>query len=333
MARSGFTRPPFSLEKPFASSRAGATPWAVGQLEQFAKETFANETEIITHGAIAWQSAIEIGLADVRLDGLLIVCNPRSFPSLTAPWSYAFEHSEVILEIKMPGDHLDFLTIERTLLRRQARQVQRMQHPEQPFLDDEPIWMVAPHVPAALRERRRVTRLDAGVYQVGPAWYSFIWIAANELPLEDELIPFLIARSGRSLDEFARWSPSRRPSQWVERMLQVLPVSPQTRNEVNMELIETDEPRIRENQAQMIKTWLRARPEVREEILTEGVEKGLEKSLTHQFERRLGRPLSDAERATFRQRLLSLGSDRLGDVVLDLTAADLATWLADPAAT
>ena len=28
---------------------------------------------------------------------------------------------------------------------------------------------------------------------VGPAYFPFLWIAANELPLVDELIPFLIA--------------------------------------------------------------------------------------------------------------------------------------------
>jgi len=31
-------------------------------------------------------------------------------------------------------------------------------------------------------------------------------------------------------------------------------------------------------------------------------------------------------------RLESLGADRLGDVVLDLSAPELAAWLADPAA-
>jgi hypothetical protein len=37
-----------------------------------------------------------------------------------------------------------------------------------------------------------------------------LWIAANELPLADELVPFLIARTGRPLDAFVRWVKTRR---------------------------------------------------------------------------------------------------------------------------
>ncbi len=48
--------------------------------------------------------------------------------------------------------------------------------------------------------------------------------------------------------------------------------------------------------------------------------------------RKLGRPLTDNERTIIRSRLDSLGPDRLGDVILDLSADALATWLADPAA-
>jgi hypothetical protein len=50
------------------------------------------------------------------------------------------------------------------------------------------------------------------------------------------------------------------------------------------------------------------------------------------FERRLGRPLHDDERALLRERNETLGPDRVGDVVLDLSADELAAWLADPGA-
>jgi hypothetical protein len=52
--------------------------------------------------------------------------------------------------------------------------------------------------------------------------------------------------------------------------------------------------------------------------------------LAHQFERRLGRPLRDEERAYLRARTEALGPDRLGDLVLDLSVDELAAWLADP---
>jgi hypothetical protein len=52
--------------------------------------------------------------------------------------------------------------------------------------------------------------------------------------------------------------------------------------------------------------------------------------LVRLFARRLGRPLTDAERATLSSRLDTLGGDRLGDVVLDLTPDELGAWLTDP---
>jgi hypothetical protein len=52
--------------------------------------------------------------------------------------------------------------------------------------------------------------------------------------------------------------------------------------------------------------------------------------LAHLFERRLGRTLSTDESATLLVRLDKLGADRLGDVVLDLPADELAAWLANP---
>jgi len=48
------------------------------------------------------------------------------------------------------------------------------------------------------------------------------------------------------------------------------------------------------------------------------------------FERRLGRALTDEQRAEIERRLDALGPERLGDVVLDLSARKLAAWLADP---
>ena len=54
--------------------------------------------------------------------------------------------------------------------------------------------------------------------------------------------------------------------------------------------------------------------------------------LVRLYERRLGRELTEAERGTLRERLSRLGPARVGDVVLDLGAEELADWLADPEA-
>jgi hypothetical protein len=49
---------------------------AVGQLDQFAKDTLALETASVTHGGAAWQLAPELNMSEVRLDGLLLVSSP-----------------------------------------------------------------------------------------------------------------------------------------------------------------------------------------------------------------------------------------------------------------
>jgi hypothetical protein len=71
--------------------------------------------------------------------------------------------------------------------------------------------------------------------------------------------------------------------------------------------------------------------EFKQKLHYESLAKGLD-PLAHQFERRLGRALTAGERDTLVTRLSTLGSHRLGDVVLDLAPGDLAAWLADPTA-
>ena len=48
-------------------------PWAMGQLDQFAKTIFAEETAAVTGGGAVWVLPGEIGLTAVLLDGLLRV--------------------------------------------------------------------------------------------------------------------------------------------------------------------------------------------------------------------------------------------------------------------
>ncbi|MBI5517558.1 MAG: hypothetical protein HY909_27555 [Deltaproteobacteria bacterium] len=64
-----------------------------------------------------------------------------------------------------------------------------------------------------------------------------------------------------------------------------------------------------------------------------GLQEGQLKSLVHLFERKLCRDLTKAEHGVLHQRLLAVGPERLGDVVLDLDGPALDAWLRDPAAT
>jgi len=72
--------------------------------------------------------------------------------------------------------------------------------------------------------------------------------------------------------------------------------------------------------------------EMVEALQREAIEQGAVTALAHLFERRLGRVLHDNERACVRERIETLGPERVGDVVLDLSADELAAWLADPKA-
>jgi hypothetical protein len=66
-------------------------------------------------------------MSEVRLDGLLLVTAPAVLAALAPPWSTVKEAGELILEIKMPGDHLHSLAIRRAELRRAAWHVRRVE--------------------------------------------------------------------------------------------------------------------------------------------------------------------------------------------------------------
>lgn len=59
----------------------------MGHQDQFAKRTFAEQTELVTQGAILWRDPPELQLVKAQLDG------------------------------QMPGDHLDLPVFERAVLR------------------------------------------------------------------------------------------------------------------------------------------------------------------------------------------------------------------------
>jgi hypothetical protein len=243
----------------------------MGHLDQFAKETFALETAAVTHGAATWQLPPELNMSEVRLDGLLLVTTPAVLAALPPPWSTIKEAGELILEIKMPGDHLDMIALDRAVLRRYARQVQRREDPKAPWDGEEPLWIVAPHVPAILAQRRPLERIAPGCYRVGPSPFSFLWIAANELPLLDELVPFLIARSGRPLDAFVDWVKTRRPIDWIIHVLQYLPMSTAAHDDLKrFAFSKTDDPEIRARQCSLLEYGLENIPEVREKVKGEG---------------------------------------------------------------
>ena len=84
-------------------------------------------------------------------------------------------------------------------------------------------------------------------------------------------------------------------------------------------------------------TFEQLKERARQEGETRGEHRGIQQGLRaglqplqRQFARRLGRPLTEGETATLLARFDTVGPDRLGDVVLDLTPDALGAWLTDP---
>ncbi|AKT41668.1 hypothetical protein [Chondromyces crocatus] len=254
----------------FSAHRGYLDPIRMGQPDLFAKRTFAEETERITQGAVTWEDPPEIRLERVQSDGFLVVRRAQHLASLAAPWPAASAHDEVMVEVKMPGDHLAMSSVERALLRRQARQVQRVEEHEPVWPGDEPLWVIAPHVPQWLGSVRSPVRFAPGCYRIEPLGHWLVWIAANELPLQEELLPFLVARSGRALSEFILWVADRRPLEWVITMLESTSMPALTREELERKFPPTDDPVRLENRRQIIGLLLAITPQVKQELLDEG---------------------------------------------------------------
>jgi hypothetical protein len=297
----------------------------MGHLEQFAQRTFAEETERITGGAVGWQDPPELRLEKVQSDGFLVIRRPGLLKHLAAPWPEAPPHPEVMLELKLAGNHLGRKEVERALLRRQARQVQRVEEQDVDeqdideqdvsWLGEEPLWLVAPHLPRWLTKMRGPVRIAPGCYWIEPQWQRFLWIAANELPLLEELVPFLMARSGQALDEFVRWVAPRRPFDWVLTMLEYLPMSMPTREELLWRFRKVDDPEIEARRQRILEVLLEASPQTRRQLIEEG-----------QLEGRLAEARSAVRRVLARRQLTpSQGENARIDACTDL--ATLERWL------
>jgi hypothetical protein len=241
----------------------------MGHLELFAQRTFAEETERITEGAARWQDPPEIRLEKVTSDGFLVIRQSRFLSHLAAPWPEAEPHDEVMIELKLAGNHLDRKAVARALLRRQAREVQRLEE-DPSWLGEEPLWLVAPHLPRWLQERRRPMCFAPGCYWIDPHEHNFLWIAANELPLVDVLVPFLLARSGQALDDFCRWVAPRRPLDWVLAMLDYLPMSMPMHEELLWRLGPVEDPVIEARRQRALDFLLETSPQKKQQLIDKG---------------------------------------------------------------
>lgn len=311
----------------------------MGRPDQLAKRVLQEETSKVTANRVTVEVPPEVPVGALQPDGVVRVAFAPGLDELDAPWS-TLRH-EATLDMKMPGDHTGRSSFARCELRRHARWVQHLESkpaPTSPDPRDFAMWVAAPHLPQWLRDdaaRGTLTLVSfaPGCWRVGPHDHDALWIAANELPLREDLLPLLIARSGKPLIEFLGWSMSVRGPEWVRKVIQDMRMSADTAEE---SLVYPDD----EAEQTLIKTRLTKRllecyPAAANEILEKAREEGVEKALaaiTRQFERKLARTLSKAEHQVLLSRLDTHGPERLGDVVLDLQPVELDAWLSDPLA-
>ncbi len=276
----------------------------MGAPDQFAKATFATDTADITDGGVRWEGPQEVGLTEVRLDGLLSVQAPARLAGLPPPWRNAAEHADVAVEIKMPGDHLDPVTIWRAELRRAAWHVRRGEREGPEWEGSVGLWVVAPHVPEVLRRLRSLHPVGVGCYAVGYPESPFLWIAANELPLQEPLLPLLVARSGAALVEFVRWSMARRPREWVYRMLLSVAMDQDARLEFLRQIPIEPDPRLLEQREWVLRVILEHDPELEEKLFRP------EREAAERARKEAHRAAEEAHRAAEEAHRASVEEDR-----------------------
>jgi hypothetical protein len=181
--------------------------------------------------------------------------------------------------------------------------------------------MVAPHLPAWLPKAHRLTPCGQGCYRLELGVVEVLWIAANELPLHEALLPLLVARSGKKLVELVRWAMLRRPVAWVTRLLQWSSMSTEQVRELEEEMRayglkqgETEEER--ERNRRTAKLVLLMAPDVRDEILLDGKRIGLDEG------EKLGLDKGKVEEA---RRAVERVLRRRGLTVTDAQAAQIAS--------
>lgn len=86
----------------------------------------------------------------------------------------------------------------------------------------------------------------------------------------DELVPFLMARSGQALDEFGRWVAPRRSIGWVLSMLELLPMPTLVREELLWRFGKADDPEVEARRQHILKVLLEASPETQQQLIDQG---------------------------------------------------------------
>lgn len=138
---------------------------------------------------------------------------------------------------------------------------------------------VAPHLPAWLSKAYRLQAVGEGCYRFESGMMTVLWVAANELPLHEALLPLLVARNGRKRLELLRWGIQHRAAAWVTRMLERMSMSPEQVRLMEAELkaynLKAETAEEKEAARGAARLALRIAPEVGDELREQGKAEGL----------------------------------------------------------
>jgi hypothetical protein len=284
----------------------------MGKLDQLAKRILREETPDATRHHVAFEVPPEVPVGALAPDGVVTVVSAPGLDALPPPWCRL--RVDATLDVKMPGDHSDRPALARNELRRLARWTRLLEElrdharktetrVEVRDPRDYAAWFVAPTLARWVREdaARGYFTLEAvapGCWRLGVGMHETLWIAANELPLRPELIPFLAARSGVALAEFLVWALTVKGTAWVADVVKEMSMSPETADDY---IYVSDDPaeqyRIK---TRYTKKLLDAYPDAANDILQhareEGVHAGLRQAILALFAAR-GLPVGDEARA------------------------------------
>jgi hypothetical protein len=293
--------------------------------DMFGKRTFKDETPRLTGGSLVFEIPAKLPIASFEADGFLKLV--PEFPlshlrRLPYPWPL-FSGEETVLELKMQGDHLDKKALKRALLQRQIREFHRYDKEKPAFLGEEPLWIVAAILPDWLRSYyEKAEQVAPGCYRLSAQLFELYWIASNELELLPELIPFLVTRDGKPLEEFARWVVGKRPPPFVYTLLSVLSLEKAVRDEILEKLPDTKDPELIAQRRAVMEDIARRDPEARRALAQEL----LQETLLSMVALKLGRKLTAAEREVA-QKKLARGKKAFEKALLEKDKAELQTWL------
>jgi hypothetical protein len=195
------------------------------------------------------------------------------------------------------------------------------------------LWILSSGRPEGVLEGFAFAPLEGwppGVYSTAQTAVPVRLVVLGELPPTRDTLPLRLMGRGAAAERAARELGALPRDAWERRILEPAMISLQKKIErVQASGHLTEEEREILVNGQKLIDAIENRG--LERGRSEGRQQGLE-LVVHLFGRKLGRPLTDRQRATILRRLDTLGPDRLGDVVLDLDTAALAAWLANPRA-